>query len=43
MKKLNEKFSDSEIEKLIAEADLDDDGQVNFGEFVTIMSQKFGQ
>ena len=39
MKKLNENFTDHEIEMLIAEADLDLDERVNFKEFKTIMAK----
>ncbi len=39
MKKIDEKFSDREIEQLIAEADMDADGEVNFKEFTTIMKK----
>jgi Ca2+-binding EF-hand superfamily protein len=43
MKKLDEDFTDKEIEKLISDADMDEDGEVNFEEFVSIMNTKFGQ
>ena len=39
MRKLNESFTDREIEMLIEEADLDDDGEVNFKEFKIIMNK----
>ena len=39
MKKLNENFTDNEIEMLITEADLDLDERVNFKEFKTIMAK----
>ena len=39
MKKLNEDFTDKEIEMLIAEVDLNDDGKVNFKEFQSIMNK----
>ena len=39
MKKLNENFTDHEIEMLITEADLDLDERVNFKEFKTIMAK----
>ena len=41
MKKMDEDCSDEAVERLIAEADLDDDGEVNFKEFVSIMNKKF--
>ena len=34
---LGEKLTDEEVEEMIAEADLDGDGQVNFDEFVRMM------
>ena len=34
---LGEKLTDEEVEGMIAEADLDGDGQVNFDEFVRMM------
>ena len=37
MKKMNENFTDSEIETIICDADLDEDGEVNFHEFVALM------
>jgi len=37
MKKMNENFTDSEIETIISDADLDEDGEVNFHEFVALM------
>ena len=39
MKKMNENFSDAEIDQIIQDADLDDDGEVNFHEFVVLMNQ----
>ncbi|KAL4297171.1 hypothetical protein GQ457_12G003840 [Hibiscus cannabinus] len=38
MMKLGEKLSDEEVEQMIKEADLDGDGQVNFDEFVKMMT-----
>ncbi|GMI95956.1 calmodulin 8, calmodulin-like 8 [Hibiscus trionum] len=38
MMNLGEKLSDGEVEQMIKEADLDGDGQVNFDEFVKMMS-----
>ena len=37
MKKMNENFTDEEIETIISDADLDEDGEVNFHEFVALM------
>ena len=34
---MNENFTDAEIETIISDADLDDDGEVNFHEFVALM------
>ena len=34
---LGEKMSDEEVEQLIKEADIDDDGQINYEEFVKRM------
>lgn len=34
---LGEKLTDEEVEKMIKEADLDGDGQVNYEEFVRMM------
>ena len=42
MRKINENFSDREIDEIIAEADLDDDGEVNFKEFkILCLNKKF--
>ena len=38
MKKINERVTDAEIDNIIKEADLDEDGEVNFPEFCAIMS-----
>ncbi|KAE8698277.1 Calmodulin-like protein 11 [Hibiscus syriacus] len=38
MMKLGEKLSDEEVEQMIREADLDGDGQVNYDEFVKMMT-----
>lgn len=35
---LGEKLTDEEVAQMIREADLDGDGQVNFEEFVKMMS-----
>nr|XP_060632377.1 calmodulin-A-like [Anolis sagrei ordinatus] len=40
MTKLGEKLTDEEVEEMIKEADVDGDGQVNYEEFVRIMSCK---
>ena len=37
---LGEKLTDDEVEKLIREADIDDDGQINYEEFVTLLMPK---
>lgn len=38
MMNLGEKLSDEEVEQMIKEADLDGDGQVNYEEFVKMMT-----
>ena len=38
MKSLGEKVTEDEVEAMIKEADLDGDGQINYQEFVTIMT-----
>ena len=40
MTNLGEKFTEEEINKLIREADVDGDGQINYEEFVTVMISK---
>ena len=40
MTNLGEKLTDEEVEKMIKEANIDGDGQVNFAEFVTVMTSK---
>ena len=35
---LGEKLTDEEVDQMIKEADLDGDGQVNFEEFVKMMT-----
>ena len=40
MKRLNEKFSDSEMDQIIAEADMDGDGEFNFKEFKILCLNK---
>ena len=37
LKVLQEKLTEEEVEELIAEADCDGDGKVNFEEFVRVM------
>ena len=37
---LGEKLTQSEIEELLKEADLDDDGKIDFNEFVKMMMSK---
>ena len=38
MKNIGEKMSDEEIEEMITEADIDGDGQINYEEFVKLMT-----
>merc|ERR1712126_515944 len=40
MSNLGEKLTEDEIDKLIREADVDGDGQINYEEFVTVMISK---
>ena len=40
MTNLGEKLTDEEVDKIIREADIDGDGQVNYEEFVTMMTSK---
>merc|ERR1719328_1039428 len=37
---LGEKLTDEEVDEMIREADIDGDGQVNYEEFVTMMTSK---
>ena len=37
---LGEEFSDDEIEYMIREADTDQDGEINYNEFVKVMTKK---
>merc|ERR1711994_994437 len=40
MANLGEKLTDEEVDEMIREADIDGDGQVNYEEFVTMMTSK---
>uniref|UniRef100_A0A1I8JD57 Calmodulin n=1 Tax=Macrostomum lignano TaxID=282301 RepID=A0A1I8JD57_9PLAT len=40
MTNLGEKLTDEEVDEMIREADIDGDGQVNYEEFVTMMTTK---
>ena len=40
MTNLEEKLTDKEVDEMIREADIDGDGQVNYEEFVTMMTSK---
>ncbi|XP_052767660.1 calmodulin-like [Mya arenaria] len=40
MTNLGEKLTDEEVDEMIREADIDGDGQVNYDEFVTMMTSK---
>ena len=40
MLNLGEKLTEEEVEEMIREADVDGDGQVNYGEFVKMMLSK---
>ena len=40
MTNLGEKLSDEEVDEMIREADIDGDGQVNYEEFVRMMTSK---
>ena len=40
MTNLGDKLTDEEVDEMIREADIDGDGQVNYEEFVTMMTSK---
>ena len=40
MESLGEKLTDEEVDEMIRVADMDGDGQVNYEEFVTVMTRK---
>ena len=40
MTNLGEKLTDGEVEEMIREADIDGDGEVNYEEFVQMMTAK---
>merc|ERR1719498_815437 len=40
MTNLGEKLTDEEVDEMIREADVDDDGQINYEEFVKMMMSK---
>lgn len=40
MTNLGEKLTDEEVDEMIREADIDGDGQVNYDEFVKMMTSK---
>ena len=40
MTNLGEKLTDEEVDEMTREADIDGDGQVNYEEFVTMMTSK---
>ena len=40
MTNLGVKLTDEEVNEMIRKADIDDDGQINYEEFVTIMTSK---
>ena len=41
MTNIDEKLTDEEVNEMIRKADIDDDGQINYEEFVTIMTSKW--
>ena len=40
MTNLGDKLNDEEVDEMIREADIDGDGQVNYEEFVNVMTSK---
>ena len=40
MTNLGEKLTDEEVDEMIREADIDGDGQVNYEEFVNMMTSR---
>ena len=40
MTNLGDKLTDEEVDEMIREADIDGDGQVNYEEFVNVMTSK---
>ena len=40
MDSLGEKLTDEEVDEMVRVADMDGDGQVNYEEFVTLMTRK---
>jgi calmodulin len=41
MTQLGEKFSEEEVDEMLREADVDGDGQINYDEFVDMMTLKY--
>ena len=40
MTNLGEKLTDEEVDEMIAEADIDGDGEINYEEFVKMMTSR---